>query len=149
MKAALWIGNSHGSAGVAVVAAFESNDPVAPKNAAIAPILQRHFQCDFDGDRSGFAEKHTIEIARTKQAAEPASQGQSLFVHQPAEHHMRHGLELMLHRGADVRMIVAVARRPPRGDPIDQLASIGQYDAAAAGRLDRKRKRHRFHLCIG
>ena len=149
MKAAFRIGNRHGAGRIAVIAALESHDPVATRNATVAPILHRHFQRHLDRDRPGLAEKYAVEIASTEQTGEPARQGQSLLVHQPAKHHMRHARQLPFHGTADVRMIVAVTRRPPRRDAIDQFPSVGEHDATPPGRFDRKGKRRRFHLRIG
>ncbi len=49
--------------------------------------------------------------------------------------------ELTLDRLPDVRMIVAVAGGPPRRDAVDQLASVGEHDAAAMGARHRQRRR--------
>ena len=127
-----------------MVAALERHDLLAAANAAIAPILQRHFQRDLHGNRAGFAKEHPIEAMRTEHAGQPAGQRQSLFVYEAAEHHMRHGRELALNGRADMRMIVAVARGPPRRDAVDQFASISQHDPAALRRGDGKRKRAVF-----
>jgi hypothetical protein len=65
-----------------------------------------------------------------------------------AEHHMRHGCELALNRGADVGMIVAVARRPPGRDAVDELTPVGQHDTAAPAGRNRQRRRYRLHLRV-
>ena len=86
---------------------------------------------------------------RTEHAGQPAGERESLFVYQAAEHYMRHGCELALNGRADMRMIVAVARGPPRRDAVDQFASISQHDPAAVRRCNGKRKGRRLHLRIG
>ena len=63
VEAAFRVGNRHGAGGVAVIAALERNDAAAAADAAIAPVLHRHFQGDFDGDRAGIAEEHAVKIA--------------------------------------------------------------------------------------
>ena len=60
------------------------------------------------------------------------------LVRQPPEHHVRHGLQLTLHRLADVGVVVAVAGRPPGRYAIDQLAAVGQDDAGPLGARDRQ-----------
>ena len=82
-------------------------------------------------------------------ADQPLRQRQRRLVHQAAEHDVRHRRELALDRCADVRMVVAVAGGPPRGDAVDQFAAVGQHDAAAVRRGDRKRRRRGLHLRIG
>ena len=82
---------------------------------------------DLDRDRSGIGEEHAVEIAR-QQRRETLRQRQGRLMHEPAEHDMRHHVELALHRGANMRMIVAVAGGPPRRDAVDQLAAVGQDD---------------------
>jgi hypothetical protein len=149
VHAVLGIAHRHGSRGVAVIGAAEGEEAGAAAGAAIEPVLQRHFQCHLDGDRTGVAEKHPVEIAWRQQANQPLRQGQRLLVHQAAEHDVGHRLELALDRGADMRMVIAVAGGPPRGDAVDQFAAVGKPDAAALGRGDRKRRRYRFHLRIG
>ena len=88
-----------------------------------------------------------LEIAR-QYLRKTARERQRLLVHQPAEHHMRHDLELALHRFADMRMIVAVAGGPPRRDAIDEFAPIGEMDARAFGPHHRQRRRRGLHLRI-
>ena len=119
-----------------------------PAHAAIEPVLHRHLHGDLDRDRAGIGKEHAVEIAG-QQRRQPPRQRQRLLVHQPAEHHMRHRRELALDRRADVRMIIAVAGGPPRGDAVDQFAPVGEHDAAALGARDRQRRPRRLHLRIG
>ena len=48
-----------------------------------------------------------------------------------------------------MRVIIAVAGRPPRGDAVDQFASVGKPDAAALVAVTGKRQRRGLHLRIG
>ncbi len=50
---------------------------------------------------------------------------------------------------ANMRMVVAVAGGPPRGDAVDQLAPVGEIDAAALGARHGERRRRRLHLRVG
>ena len=52
-------------------------------------------------------------------------------------------------RADDVRMVVAVARRPPARDAVDQFAPVGQHDPRAARQLDSQRRPRRLHLRVG
>src|SRR5690606_23750719 len=56
--------------------------------------------------------------------------------------------ELPLQSLPDVRMVVAVAGRPPRGDAVDQFAPVGENDAAALGARHLGRPPQRFHLGV-
>ena len=67
---------------------------------------------------------------------------------EPAEHDVRHQRELALGRLPNVGMVIAVAGRPPRRDPIDQFASIGQHDAGALRADHRERRARRLHLRV-
>ena len=42
---------------------------------------------------------------------------------------MRQRFELLLHDFGDVRVVIAVAGRPPRGDAVHELPAIGKFDA--------------------
>ena len=59
------------------------------------------------------------------------------FVGEATERDVRHLLELLGHARANVRMPVAVRGGPPRGGPIDDLATVGQDEPAAARGRDR------------
>src|SRR5256885_11775560 len=50
---------------------------------------------------------------------------------------------------SDMRMVVAVASGPPRGDAVDQLAPVGEHDARAMRAHHRQRRAHGLHLRIG
>jgi hypothetical protein len=95
-----------------VIAALERNEFAAASDAAIAPVLQRHLESDLDRHRPGFGKEHAIEIAR-QHRRQPPRQRQRLLVDEPAEHHMRHRPQLPRDGVPDVRMVVAVAGRPP------------------------------------
>ncbi len=132
----LRIAHRHRAGGVAVIAAPEGDEFRAPAHAAVEPVLHRHLHRDFDRDRAGIGEEHAVEIAR-QQRREPPRQRQRRLMHEPAEHHMRHLGKLPLDRRADVRVVVAVAGGPPRRDAVDQLAPVGEHDAAAVRARDR------------
>ena len=119
----------------------------AAAQAAIAPILHRHFQRDFDRDRAGLGKEHPRQIAR-QQRGQPLRQRQRLLMRQPAEHHMRHLLELSRDGFANMRMVVAVAGGPPAGDAVDQLAPVGELDPRALRARHRQRRRNGLHLGI-
>src|SRR5581483_7703122 len=68
---------------------------------------------------------------------------------EPTEHHVRHLGELPLDCRTDVGMIVAVTGGPPGRHAVDQLASVGEHDAAAPRAHDRQRRPCGFHLRVG
>ncbi len=113
------------AARVAVIAAAEGDELAARANTPVEPELQRHLHGDFHCDRPGLGEEHAGEIAR-QQAGKPARERKGFLVHQPAEHHVRHGGELALDGCANMRMIVAVAGGPPRRNAVDQHAPVGE-----------------------
>jgi hypothetical protein len=61
---------------------------------------------------------------------------------------VRHPFELGRHCRADVRVIVAMARRPPRSDAVDQSAAVGEMDPNPVRTFDDVRPRRSLHLPI-
>ncbi len=147
MHALVRIAHRHGTGGVAMIAAAERDEAGARPLPAIAPELDRHLERDLDRDRARIGEEHPVEVAR-QHVHQAAREAQRRLVHQPAEHHVRHGFGLADHGGANMWMVVAVAGRPPRRHAVDQLAPVRDHDAAALGARDRERRRGRLHLCI-
>ena len=115
--------------------------------AAIERRLDRHLHRHLDGDGAGIREEHVVEIAR-QQRCEPRREPRRRLVHQAAEHHVRHHLELPPHGGGDVGMIVAVAGGPPRGDAVDQHAAVLEDQARTLGGHDGQGRRRRLHLAV-
>ena len=70
------------------------------------------------------------------------------FVREPAERDVRQPLELLGDARANVRMAVAMRGRPPRGGPVDELATIAQHEPAAARGGDRERRRSGLVLAV-
>ena len=141
------IRHRHGAGGVAVIGAAEGDELGAAAHAFVEPVLHRHLHRDFDRDRSGIGEEHAVESRH--QRAEAPRQRQRALMDEAAEHHVGHDVELALHRGGDLGMIIAVAGGPPRRDAVDQFRAVGEDDAAAARRLDRQRCGRGLHLRIG
>src|SRR5262249_51973627 len=56
--------------------------------------------------------------------------------------------ELGGHGGADVRMVVAVTRRPPRSHAVQQHAAVREREPHAVGALHDERRRHGLHLAV-
>ncbi len=148
VHALLGVAHRHGREGVAMVAAAEGDKAGAAALTAVEPQLDGHLHGHLDGDRAGLGEEHPVQ-AGAQQGAKPARQLQRRPVHQAAEHHMRHDLQLRLDGLADVGVVVAVAGGPPRGHPVDQLAAVLQHDAAAIGPCDRQRIGLGLHLGVG
>ena len=140
------IADRHRGERVAVVAAAKT-DELCPPLALIQPELHSHFQRDFDGDGSGFAEEDVIQVTgqhRRKARGELVSG----FVRQAAEHHVRHFLKLFPHGFQNVRMRVAVTSRPPTRNAIDQFPAVGELKSHSRRRHDRHRQLSRFHLRV-
>jgi hypothetical protein len=88
-----------------------------------------------------------LEIAGQEIRKTPR-QRDRLGVHGPAEHEVRHPLELRAHRCTDVGVVVAVTRGPPGRDPVDQHASVGEGDAYTVGPIDDERLWRSLHLAV-
>src|SRR5665213_3659783 len=142
------VAHRHRTQRVAVIGRLEADELAASGRAAIDPILQRHLERDLDRDRAGIGKEHMIEIVR-QQARETAREIFRRRMRQAGQHDMRHDVELARDFGPDMRMVVAVAGRPPRRDAVDQHPSVGKVDAAALGALDGKRGGFGAHLRIG
>ena len=69
-------------------------------------------------------------------------------MHEAAEHHMRHPVDLAPQRGLDMGMVVAVAGRPPAGDAVDQFAPVGEADERTLRRNRLQRLAGGLHLGI-
>jgi len=146
VEAAAGIGDRKRAERVAVVAVPEG-DEAAAVLPAVLPVLHGHLERDLDGHRPGFGKEHALQIAR-QQGGEPPCERQRRFMHKAREHHMRQGVELRRHGLHDVRVTVAVAHRPPRGNAVDQLAAVGEPDAHPGSRDDRQRRRRGGHLRV-
>ena len=141
------IAHRHRGECVAVIGAAEGQYFGPAANAAIEPILHSHLHRDLDRDRAAVREEHAIKIAG-QQGRKPCRQPHRRLVHQAAEHHMRHHLKLACHRGANMRMVIAVAGGPPARNSIHEFAAVREPDARSLGRYDGQRRRDMFHLCV-
>jgi hypothetical protein len=141
------IADRHGRECVAVIGALEGEEFAAARNPLVEPELRRHFERYFDRDRATVGKEHAFEIAR-QERGKPCREPHRRRMHETAEHHMRHCLELARDSMANMRMIIAVAGRPPARNTIDKLASVGQSDPRAFGCDDGQRRRIGFHLAV-
>jgi len=142
------IADRHRPEGVAVVAAAKGEEAGAPRNPPVEPELKGHLQRDLDGHRPGIRKEHVVEVAR-QQGGEAGGQPLRRRVGEAAEHHVRHGLQLGGDGGPDVGMVVAMRRRPPRGDAVDELAPIRQHDARPVRPQSREGRGGGLHLRVG
>ena len=93
--------------------------------------------------------KNTRSRPAGASSTQALGQAHRRLVREPAEHHVRHALELLAHRRVERRVAVAVDRAPPRGHPVDQLAPVGELQAHALGRDDRQRRQRRGQRAVG
>ena len=142
------IAHRHGAERIAVIAAGESEKPRARPHPLVQPVLRSHFHRHFHRHRTAIGKKHMVQIAG-QHRRQPRGEPFRRRVGKAAEHHMRHRGKLLRHRRADMRMVVAVTRRPPGGDAIDQRAAIIEENPAPLGAHGLQRGRSALHLRVG
>ena len=101
--------------------------------------LQRHLDRHLHGDGTRVGEEDVLEPVR-RERHEALGEPHGGRVGQPAEHDVRHRVELRGDRRADVRVAVPVAGAPPRAHRVDDLApgavAVTEGEAHSLGRLD-------------
>ncbi|KAG1244595.1 hypothetical protein G6F65_021714 [Rhizopus arrhizus] len=112
------------------------------------PELHGHLHGDFHRHRARIGIEDPIQ-PRAQQSGQPARQGQRRFVGASAAPPVRQGVQRRAHRLGDVRVVVAVASRPPRRHAVDQATPVGKLQPAAVAAHDRQRRRGCLHLGIG
>ena len=147
VHALLRIADRHRRQRVAVIATPEGQELGPALHAPIDLELQRHLHGDLDRDRTAFGEEHVVQVP-WQQLRQPRRQAIGRLVRQAAEHHVRHGLDLRAQGVGDVRMVVAVAGGPPRGQAVDQFAPVRQHQPRTACRHDRQRRPRGLHLAV-
>ena len=73
------VADGHGADGVAVITVLKSDEFVTAADAAVDPVLHRHFHGQLDGNRTRFGKEHAVQIAG-RQGRQPAGQGIGRFV---------------------------------------------------------------------
>ena len=66
----------------------------------------------------------------------------------PAEHDVRHHSQLFFDGLANVRMVVAMTRRPPRSHSVDEFSPVCKRQIHAFRRDDGEWQRSRLHLRV-
>ena len=133
------IADRHGPLGVAVIAGADRHQPVSLGSSGGLLVLDGHLDGDLDRHRSRVAEKDVLQRLR-RQLHQGVDQAHGRLVGQPAEHDVRHVIELIARRLIQDRMVVAVDGAPPGGHAVDQLAAVHEPDPATrrrAYRIDR------------
>jgi hypothetical protein len=125
------VANRHRRQGVAMIAASEGQELGPALYPLIDLELQRHLHGDLDRDRTALGEEDVVQVAR-QQLRQARRQAIGRLVRQAAEHHVRHAVDLLVKGAGDMRVIVAVAGRPPRGQAVDQFTPVVQHEARAA-----------------
>ena len=133
------IADRHRAERVAVIGAAQREQALAARLPARLPVLERELDRDLDRDRARVAQEYALERAR-RERDEPLAQRDGGLVGETAEHHVREPLELRAHGGLDVRVAVAVDRRPPRRHAVDELAPVGEPEHRAARALHREQR---------
>jgi hypothetical protein len=134
------IAHGHRAERVAVIGAAQREQTLAARLSARVPVLQGELDRDLDRHGARVAQEHALE-SRRREREQPLAQRDGGLVREAAEHHVRHALELRAHGGLDVRMAIAVDRRPPRRHAVDELAAVGEPQRRAPRALDRVQRR--------
>ena len=120
----------HGVPRIAVVPRTDGHEVVLLRMAGCKLILYRHLQGHLHGYRPTVGIKNILHVGRYD-FQQFLSQFNGRFMGQSPEHHMRHPVELFLHRPVQYRMIVSMHGTPPRRHTINQLRAVGQSQRTA------------------
>jgi hypothetical protein len=144
VHAAHRVADAHRAERIPVIAAADGEKPVLLGPSQGKPVLQAYLDCHLDRHRPSVGKEHMLEAIRAE-LDQPCGQANRGFVGKPAEHHVRHPLELVAHRRIEHRVAVAVDHAPPRCHPVDQLPPVLKPQADAGGGRHRQRRdgRHR------
>ena len=140
----LRIADRHRAEGIAVIAIAEGQE-TSTRLAFRLPVLQGHFHRHLNRHRTGISEENALQRFRSH-CHQLAAQGHRRGVSDPAEHDVRHLVDLRFHRRIKTRVIVAVDCRPPGGHTVNQLFAAGEGQLATVGgnhRVDRQGGSHR------
>jgi hypothetical protein len=116
--------------------------------ALVPPVLHGHLHGDFHGHGAGVAEEHVVQVAR-QEACQALGEAHGLRMVDPAEHDMRHLLQLVVHRPHQMRLVVTVAGGPPRRQSVDQPTPVFQHQVDILGSHDWQWHRRGLHLRVG
>ncbi len=138
------VGNRQRAERLAVIAAGQADETGLDGAAAVAPVVEAHFQCDLD--RGG-------AVARVKTVAKRAagSPSQTLgklhhrLMAEAGEQHVLELAELVAKRRVDARIAVAEQVYPPRADGVEVTMAVEVVEPAARRARDRH-QRQRFVL---
>ena len=147
MHAILWIANRHRRESVAMVGVAKAHEAGSTGDALVGPVLKRHLHGDLHGHRAGFGIKDVVQCS-WKEARQPFSELQNGSMHQTAQHDMGHGFKLLRHCVTDVRVVVSMTGRPPRGRAIDQATPVSQENPHTLRSCSDLRFRGSLHLAV-
>jgi Histidine ammonia-lyase len=114
----------HRAEGISVIAVAEGEETLARFTFSV-PVLQRHFHRHFDGHGAGIRQEHALQRIGGHRHQATAKVNRRLMG-DPAEHHVRHLVNLRFHCGIQTRVVVPVNGRPPGGHPVNQRFAAGE-----------------------
>lgn len=106
------IADRQGSERVSVKTAFDGKEFTLGRFAFSIEVLQCHFHTDIDGNRSRVSQHHAFQGVR-KHLDKLFTEFNSGFMHNPAEHDVGHGFELVHCGSVEPRVVISVLNTPP------------------------------------
>ena len=137
----------HGIPCVAVIAGADGHEIRLFRPACRIMILDGHLHGHLNGHRAAVRIEYTGEFFG-KNPAESLSELNCRLMREAAEHHMRHFIHLLLQRGIQHRMVVAVHRTPPGRHAVNEFSTVFQHYAASVRLPDPVRRKRMSRRCI-
>ena len=129
-----------GADGVPVVGVSQRHEAgaAAVGAALLLPVLERHLQRDLGGGGAAVRVEHARE-ARRGELHQPARELNGRRMREAQHRAVRHGVELIAHRGVDPGVAVTVDVAPQRRHAVDVSLPVGVDQVGALGALDDQR----------
>jgi hypothetical protein len=144
------IGDAECADGLAMVTIGNADEFLLVAIAAIAPRMEAHLQCDFDG-RCAIGGEEGVTERMLREGGEALGEFDGGFVRAAGEHGVFERIELVFQRGVDARVGVAKQVDPPGADGIEIAVAIAVIEPGARTTSDGDERQALvvFHLGAG